>query len=156
MQAITRFNMATSFPINEEATFAQIAESCGVNELDVRRILRHAMTKRIFHEPREGVVAHTAASRLMSEDSQVSDWVGASTDDLWQAAAQTVNAMVKYPGSQEPNQTVFDPLNYSQDLIGLDGVNTEYRDSHLPTTLINLHLNFSRRFLSAHADLVVP
>jgi hypothetical protein len=67
------------------------------------------MTKRIFHEPREGVVAHTAASRLIAEDSQISDWVGASTDELWQAAAQTVNAMVKYPGSQEPNETVFLP-----------------------------------------------
>jgi len=77
-----------------------------VNELDVRRILRHAMTKRIFHEPRKGIVAHTAASRLMAEDAQVADWVGANTDELWQAASQTVNAMVKYPGSEEPNETV--------------------------------------------------
>lgn len=64
------------------------------------------MTKRIFQEPRKGVVTHTAASRLLVEDEQTADWVGASTDDLWQAAAQTVNAMVKFPGSQEPNETV--------------------------------------------------
>jgi hypothetical protein len=106
MQAIGRFNIATSFPIHEETSFADIAQTCHVNELDVRRILRHAMTKRIFSEPRKGVVAHTAASRLLAEDSQVADWVGANTDELWQAASQTVNAMVKYPGSQEPNQTV--------------------------------------------------
>ncbi|KAI9646018.1 hypothetical protein NHQ30_005456 [Ciborinia camelliae] len=107
MQAIGRFNIATSFPVHEEASYADIAKTCGVNELDVRRILRHAMTKRIFKEPRKGVVTHTAASRLLAEDSQVADWVGANTDELWQAASQTVNAMVKYPGSQEPNQTGF-------------------------------------------------
>lgn len=51
-------------------------------------------------------MAHTAASRLLAEDSLMADWVGANTDELWQGVSQTVNAMVKYPGSQEPNQTV--------------------------------------------------
>jgi len=106
MQAIVRFNMATSFPIHEEASFAEISEACGIRELDVRRILRHAMTQHIFCEPQKGVVAHTAASRILAEDSQMADWVGVNTDELWQAASQTVNAMVKYPGSQEPNETV--------------------------------------------------
>jgi hypothetical protein len=35
----------------------------------------------------------------LAHDSQTADWVGASTDELWQAASQTINAMVKYPGS---------------------------------------------------------
>ncbi|KAL8815580.1 MAG: hypothetical protein Q9191_008449, partial [Dirinaria sp. TL-2023a] len=65
------------------------------------------MTKNIFREPRQGVVSHTAVSRLLAEDSQLHDWVGANTDELWQAAAQAVNALVKYPASQEPNQTGF-------------------------------------------------
>ena len=64
------------------------------------------MTKHIFSEPRKGFVAHTAASRVLAEDEQMVDWVGASTGELWQAAGQTVNAMVKFPGSQEPNETV--------------------------------------------------
>ncbi len=106
MQAISRFKIASSFPLHSEATFAQISEACGLKEPDVRRLLRHAMTKHIFCEPRKGVVVHTAASRLLAEDPQILDWVGASSDELWQAAAQTVNAMVMYPGSQEPNQTV--------------------------------------------------
>lgn len=106
MQVITRFGMATTFGTHEEASFAEISEKCGINEIDVRRILRHAMTKRIFHEPRKGIVRHTAASRLLAEDSQIADWVGASTDELWQSASQTLNAMVKYPNSQELNETV--------------------------------------------------
>lgn len=106
MHAITRFNIASSFPVLEEASFGQISQSCGLAEPIVRRILRHAMTKHIFCEPRKGVVAHTAASRLLAQDEQMHDWVGSSTDDLWPAAAQTVNALVTYPNSQEPNQTV--------------------------------------------------
>jgi len=106
MQAISQFNLVSTIPIHGEATFGEIAEKSGVNEGDVKRILRHAMTNRIFKEPSKGLVAHTAASRLIAEDTQMADWVGASTGELWQAAAQTVHAMLKYPGSQEPNETV--------------------------------------------------
>lgn len=106
MQAISHFKIASSFPVEEEASFTQISKACGVDEPNLRRLLRHAMTKHIFSEPRKNYVAHTAASRLLAEDQQMSDWVGASTGELWQAASQTVNAMVKFSGSQEPNQTV--------------------------------------------------
>lgn len=98
--------MVYSFPIHGEATFAEIGEKCGVEEGDVKRILRHAMTKRIFQETRKGAVIHTAASRLMSESPQMADWIAVGTGELWQAAAMTVQAMKKYPGSQEPNETV--------------------------------------------------
>ncbi|KAF7937469.1 uncharacterized protein EAE98_001783 [Botrytis deweyae] len=107
MQAIGRFNIAKSIPIHEEVSYADIAKRCGVNELDVRRILRHAMTLRLFKEPKRGVVAHTAASRMIAEDQQMADWVATTSDELWKAATQTVNAMVKHPGSQEPNETGF-------------------------------------------------
>lgn len=106
MQAIGRFNIARSIPIHEEVSYAEIAKRCGVNELDVRRILRHAVTLRLFKEPKRGVVAHTAASRMIAGDQQMAGWVAATSDELWQAATQTVNAMVKHPGSQEPSETI--------------------------------------------------
>ncbi|THV55936.1 hypothetical protein BGAL_0002g00920 [Botrytis galanthina] len=107
MQAIGRFDIAKSIPVHEEVSYADIAKTCGVNELDVRRILRHAMTLRLFKEPKRGVVAHTAASRMIAEDPQMADWVATTSDELWQAATQTVNAMAKHRGSQEPNETGF-------------------------------------------------
>lgn len=107
MQALTRFRIANSFPVHDEKSFSEVAKACGLDESVMRRLLRHAMTKNIFQEPRKGMVSHTAVSRLLAEDTQLHDWVGASTDELWQAAAQTVNALAKYPGSQEPNQTGF-------------------------------------------------
>ncbi|KAL9118984.1 MAG: hypothetical protein Q9187_004464 [Circinaria calcarea] len=117
MQVISRFKIASSFPVYEEASFDEIAKTTGLSEHNVRRFLRHAMTKHIFHEPRKGFVAHTAASQLLSEDEQMLDWVSASTDELWQAACQTVNAMERWPGSQEPNQTGFALANNSEKSI---------------------------------------
>ena len=107
MHALTRFRIANTFPIHEEKSFSEIANACGLDESVMRRLLRHAMTKNIFREPRKGVISHTAVSRLLAEDSKLHDWVGASTDELWQAATQTINALIKYPRSQEPSQTGF-------------------------------------------------
>lgn len=105
-QAITKFGIAHSFSVGSEASFAEIASVTGLNETNVRQVLRHAIIKDIFTEPRPGIVAHNAVSRLLAENQGIHDWVGTSTDDLWQSAAQTCNALAKYPGSQEPNETV--------------------------------------------------
>lgn len=109
-QAIVRFRLAHAFPAGAEATFADVARYSGLQEITVRQIIRHAIVKGIIQEPRPGVIAHNAVSRLLAEDPVIHDWVGASTDDLWQGAAQTCNALAQYPGSQEPNETVSSQL----------------------------------------------
>ncbi|PVI02547.1 hypothetical protein DM02DRAFT_701349 [Periconia macrospinosa] len=49
VQAIIRFNL-TEFPDGkEEVTFGELAAGCGLNEPEVKRLLRHAMAYRIFH-----------------------------------------------------------------------------------------------------------
>lgn len=113
-QAIVRFGLARTFPVGQESTFADIAKASGLYEPDVRQLLRHAMVENIFSEPRPGHVAHTSISRILAEDQALSDWVASSTDDLWQAAAQTCNAIAKYPGSQEPTETVSPTLLRTQ------------------------------------------
>ncbi len=71
-----------------EATFAQIAEQCDLNEPDVRRMLRHAMSNRIFKEVRKGVVAHTAVSKILAQDTQMQAWTGVCVEEMWPSAAQ--------------------------------------------------------------------
>lgn len=106
-QAATRFGLARNLPVGSETTFAEMAASAGLAESDVRKLVRLAVTQKIFEEPRPGVITHSAASRLLAEDPGVHDFVATCADDLWQAAAQTCNAMVKFPGSEEPNETGF-------------------------------------------------
>lgn len=46
------------------------------------------MTSRIFREPREGVVAHTAASKMLAVNPLVHQLIGMVTEELWPAAAR--------------------------------------------------------------------
>ena len=69
-----------------QSTFADIAIAVGQAEHLVRRILRHAITRRLFNEPRKGIVTHSAASRLLAEDDLMADAVMTRMDELWPAA----------------------------------------------------------------------
>lgn len=73
---------ALAFPVGSTATYAQIAAKVGIDEMNVRRFLRHAMTNRIFKEISPGVVAHTAASKVIAEERSMQDWLGFCTEDM--------------------------------------------------------------------------
>lgn len=51
-------------------------------------MLRHAMTRHIFQESREGMVKHTAASKLLASNPLMGQWVGMVTEEMWPAAAR--------------------------------------------------------------------
>lgn len=87
--------------------------------LNLRRIIRHAMTNRIFVEPKKGFVAHNRSSRLILESPTMSSWVGFMCSDLGLPVANVVNAMRKWPGSEESNETSVN-LTYGQDLLWFD------------------------------------
>ena len=74
-QAICRFQMATSFPEGKEvATYEEISQSCNLNVDIVKRMLRTAMTDRIFQESPFGQVMHTTASRLLATNPKMRQW----------------------------------------------------------------------------------
>lgn len=127
LQATCRFNFATSVPDGEEVSFAEMATTSGLPEHVVRRLVRQAAAHHIFREPRKGFVAHTAASRMLAVNPQMRQWVGMVTEEMWPAAAkvcalrkspndaagaadhagfQTVDALAKWPDSQESVHTV--------------------------------------------------
>ncbi|KAI1400598.1 putative O-methyltransferase [Hypoxylon fuscum] len=106
-QVIMRFKLAEAVPIGGEITFAELAATTGLHEIHLRKILRLAIAQHIFSEPRPGVVAHSAVSRLIAENKVLADWLRFSTDDLWHAAYHMSDAMAQYPGSEEPGETGF-------------------------------------------------
>ncbi|KAI0152986.1 S-adenosyl-L-methionine-dependent methyltransferase [Xylariaceae sp. FL1272] len=113
-QAITRYRVAHSFPVGQQTSFSEISKATGLEQSLVRRIVRHAIVRDIFSEPRPDVIVHNAVSRLLAEDQIMYDWVSINAGELWQAAAQTCNAWHKWPGSQEPNQTGFALANNTE------------------------------------------
>jgi hypothetical protein len=103
---VIRFKIYLLFGLNERMSFEEIARTCKLDVLDARRLLRMAMAERIFFEPEEGIVAHTAASQALAQDSLLAAWLDLVTRELLPSTLKLVDAMIKFPGSQEPNQTV--------------------------------------------------
>ncbi|KAI9646648.1 hypothetical protein NHQ30_004645 [Ciborinia camelliae] len=109
--ALQRFGIAKSFPYDSTSTFGKIAKACSIPECDARSLIHHAMAFYIFHEPSPGVVAHTASSRALAEIPAVGDFIGFVSEEMLPASTRLVDAMVKWPGSQESNETGYALVN---------------------------------------------
>ncbi|KAK4210885.1 S-adenosyl-L-methionine-dependent methyltransferase [Rhypophila decipiens] len=84
---IARLGLASLVPLDDGAsttTFSAIASTTGLSERNIRRLIRHAISQRVFVEgPSPGQVSHSAASRLLAREP-----------DMW-------------PDSHEPEHTGF-------------------------------------------------
>lgn len=99
---IYRFHIAKAFPVDETISFAELADRTKTPLHDLKRLVRHAITNRIFAEPTKNVIAHTAASRLLAEDPDIQAWTGMTLEEFWPGAVRACDAMEKWKGSQEP------------------------------------------------------
>ncbi|KAK8138919.1 S-adenosyl-L-methionine-dependent methyltransferase [Apiospora sp. TS-2023a] len=127
LQAIWEFKIAEAVPTSGSITFDELAAKIkertgkGILPFKLRILLRHAMTSRVFCEPQKGQVAHTKMSRLLATNPKSNAWVGFLTGDLFPAFANVVNAVKRWPGSQEPNETGVN-IAYDQNLPFYDFV----------------------------------
>ena len=81
--------MALAFPIDETISFEALSAACGLNAIDLRRLVRHAMANHIFQE-RGGKVAHTAASRVLAENGKMVDIIGLMCEEMFPGAARVL------------------------------------------------------------------
>lgn len=58
IQAIERFSIETSIPIDGEVSFEEIAKSCDILEADTKRVLRQATLQYTFKETQNGYVTY--------------------------------------------------------------------------------------------------
>ncbi|MCJ1470776.1 hypothetical protein MMC07_009423 [Pseudocyphellaria aurata] len=105
LRFIHRYGIPQYVPTDGEISFEEIARAGNLDESLVRRFLRHAMMNRIFQKPRLGYVEHTAASRMLRVNPEAMDTVGFMVEDVHPASTKTFEALEKYPGSGEPNET---------------------------------------------------
>lgn len=113
VQAIAEFGIASIVPENGSITYEHLSKAIqarhglAIPVSELKRILRLAMTMcNIFTEPTAGSVAHTSKSLLLHTDDSLVNWMGMLTIDFLSPIAHTVDAMKKWPGSEEPNETV--------------------------------------------------
>jgi len=105
LQAVYEFKVASAVPLSDSISYIDLAQKVSVPMLNLRRLLRHAMTNHIFSEPIKGFVSHTSVSRLLLDDNSMNAWVGFIVNDCWLPIANVVKAMKKWPGSGEPTET---------------------------------------------------
>ncbi|KAF2805109.1 S-adenosyl-L-methionine-dependent methyltransferase [Mytilinidion resinicola] len=114
MQAVHRYQIAAYIDSHETIPFEELSKRSGLNLVDLRRILRLVMTRRVFCEPRPDHVAHTAASWLLVEDSRVRDLSGIICDERFPASARVVDALMMYGQPQSPAESGFSLANQTK------------------------------------------
>lgn len=87
IDAISRYNIAGMVPHGGRISFAEISERSGLDKGLVRRLLRQAMSMRIFEEPEPEMVAHTKVSRFLSIP-YINAWASFEGRDTWPAATR--------------------------------------------------------------------
>ena len=107
LQALHRFGIPKAIASDEEVTFATLADRCGLSELDTKRIVRLAIAYRIFEERSPGYVSHNSCSQMIAVHPGLDDFLGVFTEEVWPASCFTVEALQKWPLSQEPSHTGF-------------------------------------------------
>ncbi|KAI0015530.1 O-methyltransferase-domain-containing protein [Xylariomycetidae sp. FL0641] len=113
-QAISELGIADMVPPGGQISFREIASKTGMAESTIRRLLRYAMTMRVFREPEPGMVAHTSASKALT-NKDTSAWLKLTSSDLCLTAAKTFEALQHWPNSQEVTETAFS-LAHNTDL----------------------------------------
>ncbi|KAK2762689.1 hypothetical protein FQN54_000863 [Arachnomyces sp. PD_36] len=102
LAAVHRFKIASFVPPDSSVSFKELAEKCGLLEHDLQRVIRYtAAHHRVFREPEKGMVAHTAASKLLAGSDMARDIMALTFDECWPAHGRAIEAMAQK--SEEPN-----------------------------------------------------
>ena len=85
LQSIQRFGIARRLTQEHAMSYPQLAHSTGLESELLKRLVRHAITHRVFKELQKGFVEHTALSRLLA-GANADGWISAGCEEMWPAA----------------------------------------------------------------------
>jgi hypothetical protein len=97
LQMINHFGIAKLVPMDSAISLAELQKKTSLDHINLARLLRHGMTRHIFQEPSHGMIAHTAASRLLAEDDDLQAWVGFNCEDIFPAGAHVLESVKTHP-----------------------------------------------------------
>lgn len=88
---------AKLFPVDTTSTLLELQAKTSLDPINLARVLRLAMANGIFREPSPGIIAHTAASRVLAEDENMQAWIGFNGEDIFPAAGHVLQSLKAYP-----------------------------------------------------------
>jgi 6-hydroxytryprostatin B O-methyltransferase len=89
----------------EPIEYDKLAASANVPVLELKRMLRLAMTSYIFTEHEEEMVQHNTMSRAFAHDENMRRGIPFFCDVIMPAAAKMVDATTRWPGSEDSDKT---------------------------------------------------
>ncbi|KAG6152388.1 Alpha-1,3-mannosyltransferase cmt1 [Claviceps purpurea] len=107
IQIINSYGIAKMVPIEHPIPLSELQTKSALSATSLAQVLRHAMTIDIFCEPKPGLIAHTAASRLLAEDKALQDWAGFISEDVFPAGANVIKSLRSYPEATSLTTTGF-------------------------------------------------
>ncbi|KAK4237372.1 hypothetical protein C8A03DRAFT_34658 [Achaetomium macrosporum] len=97
LTAVNHYGLAKLVPVDSTITLVELQTKTTLDPINLARLLRMAMCNGIFREPSPGVIAHTAASRVLAEDDDMKAWVGFNGEDIFRASGHVLQALQAYP-----------------------------------------------------------
>lgn len=98
------YRIAHHIPKDGAISYAVLSERCGLTEPETTRIVRAAISLRVFEESPVGSVRHNAASAVLST-SLGHDAIGFATEEYAPAATKFAEALKRFPGSDKANES---------------------------------------------------
>lgn len=99
------YRIAHHIPQHDDAiSYAELSQRCGLSEPDTTRIVRAAVSLRVFEERPVGFVRHNAASSVLAT-SLGHDAVGFATEEYGPAAVRYTEALRRFPASDKANES---------------------------------------------------
>ena len=105
LHAIYRFRVAEKLELYERISYRELADRCGIEISHLRRILRLAISYKIFEETNKNTIVHSAISRLIKESPNYNDWIGLVCEEMLPASTHYVSALKKWSGDDDPAHT---------------------------------------------------
>lgn len=114
LQLLNFYEIPKLVPIDEPISLKDLQSKTTLDPINLARSLHHAMTNNIFQQPKPGFIAHTAASRMLAEDASLRDWVGFNAEDIFPAAAHSLQALRTHPEATSLTRSGF---NFAYDTV---------------------------------------
>ncbi|KAI4190536.1 MAG: hypothetical protein LQ348_003646 [Seirophora lacunosa] len=111
LKTILCYNIHTLVPLDSSATFQELADKTGLPVKKLTRLLRHGMTDRLFSESEPGRVKHTPATKALAVVPWLVPWALVNMSEVAPAKMHMVDAVAKWPDSEEPEHTGFTLAN---------------------------------------------
>ncbi|KAK4178876.1 S-adenosyl-L-methionine-dependent methyltransferase [Triangularia setosa] len=108
LAAINHYRIAKLVPLDgTPISLASLQALTPLDPINLARLVRLAITNKIFYEPTPGHIAHTAASKVLAEDTDLQAWVGFNGEDILPASAHVLQALQAHPEATSLTRTGF-------------------------------------------------